>query len=76
MPSKTKTPPQEVDDFGLPIGVATFRPDQVAAMLSVTPRQLKRWRIGEEPILPAIHPAGPKSSPLYTRAALIKFLSK
>ena len=72
MTSKTPTH----DQYGLPLGVATFRSEQVAVLLSATPRQLRRWRTGPEPILPAIHPAGPKSSPLYTRAALIAFLSR
>lgn len=70
-----KTTPTGFDDYGLPIGVAMFPAEEVAKLLSVTPRQLKRWRLSDPPVLKAINPAGPKSPAMYTRGELVRFLS-
>jgi hypothetical protein len=70
MPSKTKA-----DQLGLPPG-AMFTPAQVAELLNVTPRQLKRWRCANPPVLKAVHPSGDRGPAFYRRADLIEFLSR
>ncbi|KAA1423186.1 helix-turn-helix domain-containing protein [Nocardioides antri] len=77
MAAKTKaTPNPQVDDFGLPVGVVLFSEEQVATMFSLTKRQLRRYRTGVDPVLPAFRPSGPTSPPMYRRADLIAWLSR
>ncbi len=76
MPSKTKsTPHLQVDQLGLPPG-AMFNAEQVSDLLNVSLRQLKRWRLADPPVLKAMRPAGARSGAYYTRAELIRFLTK
>ena len=75
MPRKTPKPADDFDDHGLPLGIAMFPAEEVAKLLSVTPRQLKRWRLSQPPVLRAEHPAGPKSPAMYRRTELVRFLS-
>ena len=64
------------DDFGLPVGVLVFSEPQVKQMFSLTSRQLRRYRTGDNPVLPAFRPSGPTSPPMYRRADLIAWLSR
>jgi hypothetical protein len=74
MPSKTTTPP--TDDYGLPLGVVVFSEQQVSEMFSLSKRQLRRYRTGPNPVLPAFRPSGPTSPPMYRRSDLIAWLSR
>lgn len=76
MPRKITPTPLQFDEHGLPLGVAMFPAEEVAKLLSVTPRQLKRWRLSNPPVLRAEHPSGPKAPALYRRSELVRFLTK
>jgi hypothetical protein len=66
----------QVDDYGLPPGVVVFSEQQVSEMFSLTKRQLRRYRTGPDPVLPAFRPSGPVSPPMYRRSDLLAYLSR
>lgn len=76
MSTKGKPTQSQTDDYGLPVGVVVFSEQQVSEMFSLTKRQLRRYRTGDNPTLPAFRPAGPASPPMYRRADLIAWLSR
>lgn len=76
MGTKSKPAPTQNDDYGLPVGVVVFTEPQVKQMFSLTSRQLRRYRTGPDPVLPAFRPSGPTSPPMYRRSDLIAWLSR
>lgn len=72
---RSQTHPQ-VDDFGLPVGVVLFSEQWVSENLSLTKRQLRRYRTGDDPTLPCFRPSGSASPPMYRRSDLIAWLSR
>lgn len=74
--SNTTASQVKVDDHGLPVGVVLFSEAQVSEMFSLSRRQLRRYRSGANPTLPAFRPAGPASPPMYRRADLIAWLQR
>lgn len=81
MSSKTRTAKRsqthpQVDDYGLPVGVVVFSEQQVSEMFSLSKRQLRRYRTGRDPVLPAFRPSGPASPPMYRRSDLVEWLER
>lgn len=74
--AKRSAPHPQVDEYGLPLGVVVFTEEQVSEMFNLSRRQLRRYRTGSDPVLPAFRPSGPKSPPRYRRVDLIAYLTR